>query len=297
MQGKKISEEEFAEIVALRVKLYENFQWRRFRSNPLRHADYFDEDAEPNSKRDFSFMFFDMSRDEFTRESANHINFFVKLVKNVTIWSEIISELPTRDDQWEVYDQFLRAPATLALLMPQAMREKFFYYFSHLANEVRRLKGGPASDDLGADNSISERTAERYKHDWARGGEFIDLIRRIGGDHFAAQTEGFRNSFSHRITPNIGWGISHLATRNVVKDSKSLREAFGNCPVEYEDRKFFDLKKGERAVYRSFGYKEPISFDRLTEALVEQVDRIHACNDVFRDFVKQCEEVIEAQSR
>ncbi|ABA81146.1 hypothetical protein GQF56_16610 [Rhodobacter sphaeroides] len=169
--------------------------------------------------------------------------------------------------------------------MPQAMKEKFYFYISHLANQVRRISHGPVQDNLVEDHRINRDVARKLIGDWPKGQDFLTLLDRISDEEMSRRTQNFRNGFSHQITPGIHVGMTRFVTRSIFKNQEDLDVIFGDQSRMPQELRRPPMNPGEKRIIYVFGGQEALKLDDVVAVLVEQIQRIHECYDMFKEYV------------
>ena len=188
---------------------------------------------------------------------ANSINGFTLGVRRVKAWQQVFSALETEEEQHSLIQEFIDAPMTLALLTPYVLRSRFLFASAHLCHQLNLRRGVNWSEEkLPSDDEIYFNTADVQGRPWARYAGLKLSLEKLGNKEFQGATQDFRNAFSHRFSPRVGFGITNFVSRQ--KDPKS------------------------GAMFYSFGGTLPFDLEHTIELLVVELGKCYAAYSSFR---------------
>jgi hypothetical protein len=201
--------------------------------------------------------------DEHSRELANSINEFSRLISNIEALKVIIDGCDD-DIKYKFIVEFVAPFASLAINMPYVIRYRFIYSISHLCHQSNLTKGPKWIDDFPLERKIEFGIADKHCSFWKGYKKLKKALEKINDKKYQETTKDFRNKYNHRYSLKIEFGLTEFVKRLVGDDGK---------------------------VIYAIGYTEPLKIDQLLPALKEQ----HAkCLDAFGEYQKLIHEQISA---
>jgi len=156
---------------------------------------------------------------EHTSELSNSINEFWRYLGSLLAWQKVIQTLEGEELHRAIIEH-VTPIATLALLMPYAIRSRFIYSIAHLSHQANQLKMEKWSDDLPIDSEIYFKQADEYGGKWNSYAKLKLALEKIANKEYSSNTHDFRNRFNHRYSPRIELGLTGLVTRIVSEEGK-----------------------------------------------------------------------------
>lgn len=208
---------------------------------------------------DFGWLAYVEFINEHHLELANSINELRNYLVSLRGWNEAIKILNEQERLDCVLENVVPL-ATLALLLPYVIRSRFLYSVAHLSHQANQLKRDDWKDDLPLDSEIYMRDADLHAGHWKSYGKLKQKLQKVANREFSDNTHDFRNSFNHRYSPRIEFGLSGLVKRRV--------DETGN--VSYE-----------------LGQTEPLKLELIIDLLQGQLSACHGAFTAYQKLVNE----------
>jgi len=174
-----------------------------------------------------SWMIYRMFMKEHVRELANTIHDFGRYIISLSAWESVLKKMAP-EDKLDFLIEFISPLATLALNMPYVLRSRFFYSIAHLSHQANRTCQNPWVDDLPPNKDINFKKAGKFAGGWEKYDCLKQALEKISNQEYQDATHDFRNSYTHRYSPEIEVGLTDLGTRTVK--GKTVSYVIGSTP-------------------------------------------------------------------
>lgn len=128
-----------------------------------------------------------------------------------------------RREKFGVVQEFVSDLATVGMMAPYSIKERFFFASAHLSHQANRVWLGPGWVDdfetLPEDGRIGQKEAIEHSKPWASWEKLEWALNKVDGHDFKTATDGFRNKHTHRLAPYVAFGITQTTKRTRSQDS------------------------------------------------------------------------------
>lgn len=172
--------------------------------------------------------FIDLASDTL-RELSNTINDFRRLINVLAAWLPIYNRCETKE-KLELLLEHIRAPASLALSAPQAIKGRLVF--------ASAMSSGHTNYELHRDDPelqwsgkghLTMKIASRVGQPWASWKTLAPILNELGRGAIYAETDDYRNQREHGHPRNIGIGLTAMFTVEDTKEGRSWD--FGTRPA------------------------------------------------------------------
>lgn len=198
--------------------------------------------------------------------SANEIK---RGTKRLKAWSQVLKSCG-ESEKISLLFEFVDRDATIALNLPYAIKQRFYFATAHLSHQANRYRNRQGWKDdastLPNDRKIKRHHAEQRSSGWRCAAQLLATLKVVDDKIFQDETQNFRHVYSHRYTPSIETGMSRFIGRN-IHDGKTFYTWFG---------------------------PNALPLDRLIDALSRQCAASAHALDAFKELVVEQKEFIES---
>jgi hypothetical protein len=212
------------------IKLYEAYLQTYRRLTPANQpVDYDKSQFKSPPQCLIQWFAYGLMYDEFSRELANSINELNEYIHRLRAWDEVTRGI-SEDELFHVSSDHITPIATLALNLPQVIRDRFMFAGAHLCHQANRVKLNEKwKDDLPLDYRINGSHFCNNAYHWSAYEIFKPAIDQISNDQYEKQTSYFRNSYNHRFSRKILVGQTNVVQRREQSPGK-ITYGIGGLP-------------------------------------------------------------------
>ena len=205
---------------------------------------------------------------EFANELANTINDLTRYTHQLTAWRDVVEKLNDKE-KLNVAVEFVDPLATIALNLPYVIRSRFIFATAHLCHQAGKTKAPQGwKDNLALDDEIYFAQADAVGQPWKTYTKLKTRLERISDHAYQMATKNFRNTYNHRFSPRIIFGLMNIVTRHVDAETEQVMYGFGG--------------------------NEPLTLRLVVELLEEQCQRCYKAFGAFQKLVQEQEKAISA---
>lgn len=207
---------------------------------------------------------------EFSQELANSINDLTRFTHQLAAWRDVAGGVD-EDGKFDIAHEFVDPLGTITLNLPYVIRSRFIFaaaHLSHQANMTKAMKGW--KDDLPLDDEIYLEQAQTTGAPWKAWSKLKTKLERISDRKYQARTRNFRNTYNHRFSPRLVFGLTNSVTRHVDAKTGSVSYGFGGTP--------------------------PLGLDLVVELLEAECQNCYRAFEAFQKLVREQEVAIAASS-
>lgn len=213
--------------------------------------------------------------DDAAWDLANSVNNLINLTRKLEAWEIVVGELAVKQKAL-LLDEFVGDVATIAMLLPYAIKSRFFFHCAHLSHQANALSAGDAWKDdfltLSEDKGIKESVASDVARGWHSWKKIIRHLNRTDSNDFKIATDDFRNKYTHRFAPGIEVGMTQPVKR--------MSTSGGGVIPDYK-----------------LGSSAPIRLSVLVPALKQQCKHFGKSHTCFQNLVtEQLEEFVSRRA-
>jgi hypothetical protein len=172
------------------------------------------------------FMAYSEMLDEHAREIANSINELSRYVSILEAWAIRFEQIEDEDKKFTLIVELIEPVAIISINLPYIIRSRFIYSVAHLSHQANRIAKENWIDDFPLDTEVWFDAANDYGSIWKKYGKLKLGLEKIASKSYAKKMHDFRNSYNHRYSPKIEFGVSNLVTR-IVSNTGKVSYGFG----------------------------------------------------------------------
>lgn len=158
------------------------------------------------------FIFHNMAQD-FTQELLNEINGFITDIRSLDAWSRVNNQCP-KDHKADLAIEILGPAASSTINRVYVVKQRLIYVSFMLLHQTIMIIDPSRRDFHLCEKDIDINTLSQLNNTSINIAELIKSLRKIDDNSFRNKSKNFRNSYQHRIPPNIEIGLSSFVTRN-----------------------------------------------------------------------------------
>ncbi|MDE1893682.1 MAG: hypothetical protein KGM46_04875 [Pseudomonadota bacterium] len=152
-------------------------------------------------------------RQEAGMAIPNAINELTRYIHDLRAWDKATQGLG-EDDLFEIAIAFVDQLATVAMNLPYVIQQRMLYAVAHLCHLANRTKIGSAwVDDLPEDRKINGAICDKYGNGWVAFPTFRRAVNLLNDVGYQADTEYFRERYTHRLPPRVLYGMHSMYSR------------------------------------------------------------------------------------
>lgn len=167
-----------------------------------------------------AFLVYSEMLNEHARELANSLNEFGRHVRTLEAWANRFSEIEDINLKFDLMLEFVEPVSIVAINLPYVIRSRFIYSTSHLCHQANKIRSDDWIDNFPLDKDVWFESADKSGATWKRYKKLKLSLEKIAGKDFGRMTSDFRNSYNHRYSARVEFGLSNIVNRLVDHNGK-----------------------------------------------------------------------------